>query len=76
MSSPGLSPAEQRRLRFQVVTTPLVAATGMVVVGLLLLWLGAEAPLPWWPFVLASLGMVAFALLVGRRLVAQGTDRA
>jgi len=70
MSSPGTgpSPAEQRRLRYQVVVAPLVGATTGILVGLLLLMLGEQAPLPWWPFVLFSAGLLLYVLLVGRRL--------
>jgi len=70
MSSRGVgpSPAEQRRLRYQVVVAPLVGATTGILAGLLLLMLGEEAPLPWWPFVLFSTSLLLYVLLVGRRL--------
>lgn len=70
MTVPGAhpTPAEQRRLRTQVVTTPLLGGTTGLLVGLLLLVLGEEAPLPWWPFVLLSVALLLYVLLVGRRL--------
>ncbi|MFC3689730.1 hypothetical protein [Aquipuribacter hungaricus] len=70
MTGPGAhpSPAERRRLRRQVVTTPLLGGTTGLVVGVLLLLLGEQAPLPWWPFVLFSVALLLYAVLVGRRL--------
>lgn len=70
MTVPGPSPAERARLRFQLVVAPLLGGTLGVVAGVLLLAVGEDAPVPWWPFLLFGLSLVAYALLVGRRLVA------
>lgn len=70
MSVPGPSPAERARLRWQLVFAPLVGGTVGIAVGVLLLVVGAEAPVPWWPFLLGGIVLVGYALLVGRRLVA------
>ena len=64
----GPTPAELRRLRFQLVVSPLMGATAGLVVGVLLLLLGEEAPLPWWPFVLFAVLLLLYVQLVGRRL--------
>ena len=70
MSVPGPSPAERSRLRLQLVVAPLVGGTVGIAVGILLLVVGAQAPVPWWPFLLGGVALVGYALLVGRRLVA------
>lgn len=69
MTPPGPGPGERARLRFQLVTTPIIGGTVAVLVGLFLQWAGEDAVVPGWPFVLGGLGLVAYALLVGRRLV-------
>jgi len=66
--SAGPTPAELRRLRFQLVVSPLLAAGAGLVVGVLLLVLGGDAPLPWWPFVLGAVLLLAYVQLLGRRL--------
>ena len=66
--SGGPTPAELRRLRFQLVVSPVMAAAAGLVVGVLLLVLGGDAPLPWWPFVLGAVLLLGYVQLVGRRL--------
>lgn len=70
MSVPGPSPAERARLRWQLVFAPLIGGTVGFAVGVLLLVVGEQAPVPWWPFLLGGTALVGYALLVGRRLVA------
>lgn len=70
MTAPGPSPAERARLRMQLVVAPLIGGTVGIGVGVLLLVVGVQAPVPWWPFLLGGVALVVYALLVGRRLVA------
>ncbi len=70
MSVPGPSPAERARLRWQLVVAPLIGGTVGIAVGVLLLVVGEQAPVPWWPFLLGGVALVGYALLVGRKLVA------
>lgn len=70
VNAPGPSPADRTRLRLQLVVTPLIGGTVGIAVGVLLLVRGAEAPVPWWPFLLSGVALVGYALRVGRRLAA------
>lgn len=69
MSGHTPGPGERARLRFQLVTTPIIGGTVAVLVGLFLLWAGQDAVVPGWPFLVGGLGLIAYAVLVGRRLV-------
>jgi|GEM_PF-4335725 len=69
MTFPAPSPAERARLRWQLVVAPLIGGTVGTAVGVLLLVVGPDAPVPWWPFLLGGVALVGYALFVGRRLV-------
>ena len=67
----GSASSQRRRIRFQTVVSPLIGATAGSVAAVVLLVLGDDAPVPWWPFALFAVSLALYVVLVGRRLAAR-----